>query len=317
MSQPPRVLLKYLGISLGNSKAVSMDLAVLGGTMAVLLGDKNSAAEQLAEFAAGLHTPRKGKVLTGSGMVPASSREGRQCTGYITDSVDAPPGMTARGCVNLAVASSGKERNKAGRETDELLGWLDLNTVSNVPVEELKPQEMQRTAMAVAMASSPELLVVNCAVHDSIHARLKAFARGGNAVLLRAASLGEIPLGVERIALCDKDGVVRVVRHGELLQRAMGGAEISVSFYPSLPRTQLEKIHGLKNLLHKNGKYSFTHTETVYAVTQIMNLARANSRVVAELHISPIPPGTLIKLFDAEGTREETPGGLFQEEAGF
>jgi len=266
MSQPPRVLLKYLGISTGEGKPASMDLAVLGGTMAVLLGDENSAAAQLAAFAAGLDSPRKGKVLAGSGMVPACSREGRQCTGYITETVDAPPGMTARGSVSLAVISSGKDRNTAGQETDALLGWLDLDSVSNVPVEQLKPQELQRTAMAIAMAASPELLVVNCAVHDSIHSRLKAFAEAGNAVLLRATSLGEIPFGVERIALCDRNGVVRVVRHGELLQRAMGGAEISVSFYPSLPRTQLETINGLKNLLHKDGKYSFTHTETVYAV---------------------------------------------------
>lgn len=284
--------------------------------MAVLLGDEDSVAGKLALFAAGLKSPRKGKVLAGRGMWPAASREGKAATGYITDSLDAPPGMTARGCVNLAVTAAIGERNKAAQKTAEILSWLDLDTVANVPLEELKTPEIQRTAMAVCMATSPELLVVDCPVHDSMHPKLKTFSKAGNAVLIRASSLGEIPFGVERIALCDGRGIVRVVRHSELLGRAMGGAEITVAFYPSLPRTQIETISGVKNLLHRDGKYRFTHNETTYAITQLMNLARANSRAVIELHISRMPPAALIRLFDGEREKQLS-GGLFNEEEGF
>lgn len=316
MDHPPKVLLKFLGVTAGSSGSASTDLAVLGGTMAVLLGDEDSVAGKLARFAAGLESPRKGKVLAGRGMAPASSREGRSATGYITDRIDAPPGMTARGCVTLAVTAAGKDRVRAGQETNEILSWLDLETVANIPLEELKTPEIQRTSMAVCMATSPELLVVDCPVHDSMHSRLKTFSKAGNAVLIRASSLGEIPFGVERIALCDKIGIVRIVRHSELLSRAMGGAEISVSFYPSLPRTQIETINGVKNLLHKDGKFSFTHSETTYAITQLMNLARANSRAVIELHISRMPPSELIRLFDSEKEKPDQVG-LFNEEEGF
>lgn len=316
MEHPPAVLLKYLGVSPAEGAAGSSDLAVLGGTITVLLGDETSAAGKLARYAAGLESPRKGKVLAGSGMAPATSREGRAATGYITDRIEAPPGMTPRGCVNLAVTASGKNRSSAGKNTGEILAWLDLETVSNLSLEELSQPEIQRTAMAVCMATSPELLVVDCPVHDSLHNKLKTYASAGNAVLIRTSSLGEIPSGVERIALCNKNGIVRVVRHSELLSRAVGGAEISVAFYPSLPRTQIETINGVKNLLHKEGKYRFTHSETTYAVTQLMNLARANSRAVIELHISRMPPAALLKLFEQEKEKPET-GGLFKEEEGF
>lgn len=312
MNSPPKVLLKFLGISFGNSKAVSTDLAVLGGTMAVLLGDESSAAGLLTRYAAGHDEPRKGKVLTGRGMAPANSREGRAATGCITDRIDAPPGMTARGCVYLAVTASGKNRSVAASRTDEILQWLDLEKIGNIPVEDLKPPEIQRTGMAVCLATSPELLVVDCPLHDSLHSKLKTFTNAGNAVLIRASSLGQIPYGVERIALCDSTGIVRVVRHSELLARAMGGAEITAAFYPSLQREKIETINGIKNLLHRDGKYRFTHTETTYAITQLMNLARANSRAIAELHLAPVPPEALIALFS--GDKDKTGlTGLFEE----
>ncbi|PIE53337.1 hypothetical protein CSA37_02015 [Candidatus Fermentibacteria bacterium] len=316
MPQPPKVLLKFLGISLEESEELSMDFAVLGGTIAVLLGGEDSAAEKLTAFAAGTETPRKGKVLTGSEMAPASSKEGKQSTGYITGKVDVPPGMTVRGSVALTVSSSSRDQKKSAEITDGLLNWLDLDRVASTPVEDLETPVLQRTAMALAMALSPELLILNCPVHDSLHRRLKEFAAAGNAVLIRASTLGEIPFGVERIALCDRRGVVNVVRHSELRAKSMGGAEISVSFYPSLPRAQLEKIHGLRNLLHKDGSYRFTHSDTIYAVTQIMNLARANSRVVAELHIAPVPPESLIRLFEGPHITDNAPGNsLFEEES--
>ena len=316
MESPPKVLLKFLGVSPEKDSTVSSDMAVLGGTMAALLGDEDSAAKRLIRFAAGFESPRKGKVLVGSGMSPAASREGKSATGFITGSVDAPPGMTVAGCIKLAVAATVKDRKKAAGKTGEILAWLDLESFSGVPVEELEEPEIQRASMALSMATSPELLIVDCPLHDSLHSRLKTFSKAGNAVLIKASSLGEIPLGVERIALCNAGGLVRVVRHSELLERAIGGAEIVVSFYPSLPRTQIETIKGVKNLLHRNGKYSFTHTETTYAVAQLMNLARANSRAVVELHISRMPPSALIRLFHGERAKN-TSKDLFTSEEDF
>lgn len=301
MKQPPKVLLKYLDVSLGEGLPLSIDFAVLGGTMAALLGDENSAAGLLADYAAGISSPYSGKVVAGSNMEPTTTRSGRASTGFISHQLEAPPGMTARGCINLAVTSSGKSRADTSQATDQLLKWLELEELCSIPIEDLEPAEIQRTAMAIAMATSPELLVVNCPVHDSLHAKLKAFSEAGNAVLFRASSLGQIPYGVERIALCNKSGIDRTVRHSELSAIAMGGSEITVSFYPSLPRKQVEMIDGVKNLVHLEGAYKFTHCNTVFAITQLMHVTRANSRAVVELHLAPIPPGALLKMFNPQG----------------
>lgn len=316
MKQPPKVLLKYLGVSLGKGLPLSIDFAVLAGTMAALLGDDNSAARTLAGYAAGFSSPPVGKVVTGIGMTPSTSREGRASTGYISDTIDAPPGMTARGCINLAVASSGKTRKETTQLTNQLLEWLDLESLDGVPVEKLEPSEAQRTAMAIAMATSPELLVVECPVHDSLHSKLKTFSEAGNTVLFRASSLGQIPYGVERIALCDENGISRTVRHSELAAMAVGGSEITVSFYPSIPRKQLEMIEGIKNLVHTDGVYRFAHADTRYAITQLMLTARANSRAVVELNLSPIPPDALLKMFNPPD-QSQVPVDLFGGEEGF
>ena len=316
MKQPPKVLLKFLGVSLEKGLPLSIDFAVLAGTMAALLGDDNSAAGILADYAAGTASPPVGKVIAGSGMEPATTRRGRSTTGFVSNKVTAPPGMTARGCINLAVTASGKNRADTASDTAQLLKWLDLEEICSIPVEDLKPPELGRTAMAIAMASSPELLVVDCPVHDSLHSRLKSFSEAGNSVLFRASSLGQIPIGVERIALCDETGIRRTVRHSEIAAMAIGGAEIKVSFYPSLPRKQIEQILGVKNLVHTDGAYQFTHSNTIYAITQLMHVSRANSRVIVELHLLPIPPESLLKMFDPPDESIDT-SDLFGGEVDF
>lgn len=316
MKQPPKVLLKYLGVSLEKGLPLSIDFAVLAGTMAALLGDENSAAAALADYAAGFSTPAAGKVITGVEMALATSREGRSSTGYISDKISAPPGMTVKGCISLAVTGYGKNRIEAAQRTNELIDWLDLNLISALPVENLSSSEIQRTTLAIAMATSPNLLVVDCPVHDSLHAKLKMFSEVGNTVIFKASSLGQIPYGVERIALCDKNGIRRIVRHSELAAISMGGSEITVSFYPSISRKQLENIEGIKNLVHTNGVYKFTHSDTVHAVTKLMLTARANSRAVVELNLSPIPPETLLKMFNPLDESPESVD-LFGGEEGF
>ncbi len=168
------------------------------------------------------------------------------------------------------------------------------------------------------MATNPKLLVVECPVHDSIHAKLKEFSQVGNAVLFSASSLGQIPYGVERIALCDIHGINRTVRHSELAAMSLGGSEISISFYPSIARKQLENIEGIKNLVHVNGFYKLSHANTIHAITQLMLMARANSRAVVELKLSPIPPSALLKMFNSIDIDEiPSPADLFHGEEGF
>lgn len=316
MKQPPKVLLKYLGISLGNGLPLSIDFAVLAGAMAALLGEKDSAAHTLARYAAGFSSPPAGKVVTGAEMALATSRQGRSSTGYISDTIEAPPGMTVKGCISLAVTGFGKSRSEAAHLTNELIGWLDLASLTGTQVDKLESSEAQRTSMAIAMATNPKLLIVECPVHDSLHAKLKEFSEVGNTVLFRASSLGQIPYGVERIALCDTNGICRIVRHSELAAISLGGAEITVSFYPSLPRKQLENIEGIKNLVHTGGLYKFTHADTVHAITKLMLMARANSRAVIELQLSPIPPEALLKMFNPPD-ESQVSIDLFHGEEGF
>lgn len=296
MARQPKVLLKFLGISLDETKAVSIDFAVLCGAMAALLGNEESAAKTLAEFAAGFKSPPVGKVVTGRSMATATSPEGKRSSGFISSKITAPPDMTVRGCISLAVTAQGNDNAKSKSITNELTNWLQLEDVQHSQIQNLSIPETQRCSMAIAMASNPELLIVDCPVHYSLFDKLKTFSEGGNTVLFRASSLGEIPPGVERIALCNENGICVTVRHSELAELTIGGAEISASFYPSLPREQLESIKGIRNLMHKEGKFKFTHSDTSFAILQLVHIARANSRVIVDLNLSSIPPSVLISL---------------------
>ncbi len=69
MKQPPKVLLKYLGVSLEKGLPLSIDFAVLAGTMAALLGDENSAATALLlPGAAFEHHPGAGIYASGDSL---------------------------------------------------------------------------------------------------------------------------------------------------------------------------------------------------------------------------------------------------------
>ncbi len=302
MTRQPKVLLKFLGISLDETKPVSIDFAVLCGAMAALLGNEKSAAKTLAEYAAGFKSPPVGKVVTGRNMAPSTSPEGKRSSGFISSSIAAPPDMTIKGCINLAVTAQGNDKAKSKSITDQLINWLQLEDIQQSRIKDLSIPATQRCSMAIAMTSNPELLVVDCPVHYSLFDKLKTFSEAGNTVLFRASSLGEIPPGVERIALCNENGICVTVRHSELAELTIGGAEISASFYPSLPREQLESIEGIRNLMHNEGKFKFSHADTSYAILQLVHIARANSRVIVDLNLSPIPPEVLIKLLNPDNT---------------
>ncbi len=302
MTRQPKVLLKFLGISLDETKPVSIDFAVLCGAMAALLGNEKSAAKTLAEYAAGFKSPPVGKVVTGRSMASATSPEGKRSSGFISSKITAPPDMTVRGCISLAVTAQGNDNAKSKSRTNELINWLQLEDAQQSQIKDLTIPETQRCSMAIAMASNPELLIVDCPVHYSLFDKLKTFSEAGNTVLFRASSLGEIPPGVERIALCNENGICVTVRHSELAELTIGGAEISASFYPSLPREQLESIAGIRNLMHKDGKFRFTHADTSYAILQLVHIARANSRAIVDLNLSSIPPEVLIKLLSTANT---------------
>lgn len=309
-----RALLEILGAAVRPNRIPGLDFAVLGGSMAALLGEQGSAATPLGEVAAGLRSPVAGKALVGrigGLMTSVTSREGRAKVAIIPSDPRIPPEMTPGGIVSLAASASGSRRGEAKERTAELLKWLGISDQADTPSARLSEEQRRLAFLGAALASVPSFLVVACPVHECLIEPLTDFATHGTGrgALFTASRLGEIPQGTEMIALCDDGGIRAVVRHTQLLETVRGGAEIQVAFYPVLPRKIMEQIPGIRDLVHRDGCYFFNHSDTAYALVQVSNTARANARSIAHLSVAPPSPSALLATF-LPG-REEPPPDLF------
>lgn len=310
-SEGSRALLEVLGVSTAPGKTPGLDFVVLGGSMAALLGEKGSAAAALGEVAAGLRAPVTGKALVGrmGGLMSStSSREGRAKVAMIPKDPEIPPEMTPGGMISLASSASGSRRVEARERSAELLKWLGITSQGDTPAARLSDEQRRLAFLGAALASVPSFLVIECPVHECLIEPLTDFATHGpgRGALFVASRLGEIPPGTEMIALCDQGGVRAVVRHSQVLETVRGGAEIQVAFYPVLPRKVMEQIPGIRDLAHRDGRYSFNHSDTAYALVQVCNTARANARSIAHLSVAPPSPSALLATF-LPGKEEPVP----------
>lgn len=310
-SEGARALLEILGVSAVPGGVPGLDFVVLGGSMAALLGEKGSAASLLGEIAAGLRAPVTGKALVGRMgglMASTASREGRSKVAFIPRDPGIPGEMTPGGMISLASSASGSRRGEARERSAALLSWLGIAGHGDTPVARLSDQQRRLAFLGSVLASVPSFLIVECPVDECLIEPLTDFATHGpgRGALFVASRLGEIPPGTEMIALCDQSGARAIARHTQVLETVRGGAEIQVAFYPVLPRKVMEQIPGIRDLAHRNGRYSFNHSDTAYALVQVCNTARANARSIAHLSVAPPSPSALLAAF-LPGKEEPVP----------
>ncbi|MEN8207818.1 MAG: hypothetical protein ABFR50_01055 [Candidatus Fermentibacteria bacterium] len=287
----------------GNSDE-PLDLAVLAGSMTVLLGNDSTVAPDLALVLAGRKTPASGMIHLGDDNLDIRSHNARGRVEYVSPSFSCPPGMTVSGHLSLASAAAGYSRQDTVEILSQLCTWCSLEECMNEEVNELSPDDRYLTAFAAACLPIPDVFVLQGPFPDKLHPLLEDLSQGGCAVIASLPGIQHIPESTERIAICDSDDVRQIVRLQELTEACSILMRLRVRFFPVLPRAVMESLPGAENVLAFRGGYEFRHTGLSAAVTNLVNLARANSRQIVGLELKPPSNSELMQYF----TTDDEPG---------
>jgi putative ABC transport system ATP-binding protein len=153
----------------GDDEIVALDhssLTVADTEMVALLGPSGSGKTTLLSIAGGLLTPTEGTVTVGgreiSSLDPRKLTEFRQSTvGFVFQSVNLVPFLTARENVLVVAELAGRPRKEAHARADRLLEELGLTDRANNLATELSGGQKQRVAIGRALMNEPSLVLVD------------------------------------------------------------------------------------------------------------------------------------------------------------
>jgi len=281
-----------------------LELAVLAGSMIVLLGDDKTIASDLALILAGRKSPASGRIHLGDDNLNIKNHIARRRIEYVPCNFSCPEGMTVSEHLSLAAAAAGYSRKDTGEILSQLYNWCSLEPCKDEKVNNLLPDDRYLAAFAAACLPVPDVLVLQGPFPDRLHPLLENLCQGGCAVIASLPEIQYIPQTTERIAVCDSSDVKKVVRLQELSDACSILMRLRVRFFPALPRAVMESLPGAKDIVAIPGGYEFHHPGLSAAVTNLVNLARANSRQIAGLEIKPPSNSELVEYF----TVDDEPG---------
>jgi putative ABC transport system ATP-binding protein len=145
---------------------VDVDLAVRVGELVAVMGPSGSGKSTLLTIAGTLEEATSGRVLIGGHDVSNLSandraRLRRRSIGYVFQSFNLLPGLTAAENVSLPLELDGIRAGRAKVLAREALDRLDLNDRADHYPDELSGGEAQRVAIARAVVGERRLLLAD------------------------------------------------------------------------------------------------------------------------------------------------------------
>jgi hypothetical protein len=161
--------------------------------------------------------------------------------------------------------------------------------VAHLPAGELNSDTRYSVAFAAACLPVPLVLALQGPVPDSVYPLIGDLCRGGSAVVVSVPGLQYLPPGTDRVALCDGREVRKILRFQDFSDICSRMMKLRVRFIPALPRGVMESLPGAGDVVSIPGGYEFTYGVLSSTITNLVNLARANSRQIAGLEV--VSPG--------------------------
>lgn len=146
-----------------------LNLQVSAGEMVAIVGASGSGKSTLLNVLSGLDTPTAGAAtVAGHDLLRMKGRERigfqRRSVGFVWQQTakNLLPYLTARENVAAAmVIARGRSRNERQRRVDDLLDLLGIAALGDRRPRELSGGQQQRTAIAVAIANDPKVLLAD------------------------------------------------------------------------------------------------------------------------------------------------------------
>jgi len=207
----------------GSRAAVSsLTLEIARGEIVALLGPNGSGKTTSIKAAAGLLRPSRGSVLVGNPPRPSLDAAARQACAFLPQRVSFPEQLTGR----EVVAFYGALRGEHAGHVDEALAQASLNGASRRPVGTYSGGMVQRLGLAVALASSAPVLLLDepTAALDpdglsAFYALVERHRKNGQTVLFSSHQLGDVERLADRVAVLVNGTLVAACTAQELAGR--------------------------------------------------------------------------------------------------
>ncbi len=156
-----RIILERLKKQFGAIAAVDgASLELRPGEMTYVLGPPGAGKTTLARLVSGLDTPDDGEIYFGDRLVhtiPAHERG----VGMVFENLGLWPGLTVVENVGFALKVQKMPRPDRRRRVAEVLTALRIDSLAGRRPDSLTPQQRLRTALARALVTHPEFLVLD------------------------------------------------------------------------------------------------------------------------------------------------------------
>ena len=163
-----RVVRIYTGEGIEVQALQGLDLLIDPGELTALVGASGSGKSTLINILAGLDTPTAGTVRVADndlGTMSAAERLNyrRRQVGFVWQqtSRNLLPYLTGRQNVGLPMRFTRTGRRQRARRTEELLKTLGVVHCADRTPDRMSGGEQQRTAIAVALANSPRVMLAD------------------------------------------------------------------------------------------------------------------------------------------------------------
>ncbi|MFI8965063.1 ATP-binding cassette domain-containing protein [Streptomyces sp. NPDC053493] len=227
MKNEPAVAFEAATKSYGNVRAVDgVDLTIRRGETVALLGRNGAGKSTTINLLLGLDEPDSGRVRL-FGEAPARAVAAGRIGAMLQDTRPVTR-VTVRELVDFVARAYPRPL-----PVDEALRLAGLTDLAGRRVDRLSGGQAQRVRFAVALAGSPELVVLDeptaaldVEAREAFWESMRGYARRGNTVLFSTHYLEEADANADRIVVVDSG---RVLADGtaDELKRAAGGTRVS------------------------------------------------------------------------------------------
>jgi putative ABC transport system ATP-binding protein len=150
----------------GNEKVVALDninLTIGKGEICCLLGTSGSGKSTLLNLLAGLEKPTKGEIIIKKTHIERLDEKRlvlfrQKFIGFVFQSYNLLPNMTALENVGLPLAFKGIPRSIRDKKSKQMLNSVGLKTQGNRKPKQMSGGQQQRVGIARAFVGNPEIV---------------------------------------------------------------------------------------------------------------------------------------------------------------
>jgi ABC-2 type transport system ATP-binding protein len=261
-----------------------LDLEIRTGECFGLLGPNGAGKTTTVEILEGLTPSDEGTVeLLGQHWTSGDNRSLRERIGVQLQETQLAEKVTVGETLRLF-----RSFYKRGHSVEEVIRTVALEEKRNARVGKLSGGQKQRLAVACALVSDPELLVLDEPTTGlDPQARLSLwdivdkFRAGGGTVLLTTHYMEEATRLCDRVAIMDHGKVIALGTPAELIESLGADQIIEFSVTQSLEHEPLMRLPAVNNLHTRGDEYALTVSEIGVALPALLGeIKRQGSELV-------------------------------------